>query len=127
MPYTLFCLHRSGSDCAAVRTVVQPASLSMRQCHSIHIHAASSLVSLSRYSTYCIVVTMTSNTFMLLTSGASQMFRQEFCTALIKELENFEKSGLPLRRPNSMNNYGVVVNEMGLEDFISRMQKEVFM
>lgn len=29
-----------------------------------------------------------------------------FCSKLIQEVENFEKSGLPVSRPNSMNNYG---------------------
>eukprot|EP00466_Bigelowiella_natans_P017513 jgi/Bigna1/88532/estExt_fgenesh1_pg.C_330111 len=38
-------------------------------------------------------------------------FRQEFCKRLIKELENINKSGVQKSRPNSMNNYGLLLNE----------------
>mmetsp|Transcript_20710 Transcript_20710/g.33388 ORF Transcript_20710/g.33388 Transcript_20710/m.33388 type:complete len:133 (-) Transcript_20710:42-440(-) len=43
-------------------------------------------------------------------------FRQEFCKRLIKELENINKSGVQKSRPNSMNNYGLLLNEMGFTD-----------
>eukprot|EP00747_Dinoflagellata_sp_TGD_P051768 gnl/TRDRNA2_/TRDRNA2_147521_c1_seq1.p1 gnl/TRDRNA2_/TRDRNA2_147521_c1~~gnl/TRDRNA2_/TRDRNA2_147521_c1_seq1.p1 ORF type:complete len:267 (-),score=35.28 gnl/TRDRNA2_/TRDRNA2_147521_c1_seq1:54-776(-) len=44
---------------------------------------------------------------------------------LVEELQNFHKSGLPANRPNSMNNYGVIVNDIGLEPMMSRLQREM--
>jgi len=40
---------------------------------------------------------------------------QEFCDALLEELEAIQRSGLPLTRPNSMNHYGVVLSEFGFD------------
>jgi len=53
------------------------------------------------------------------------LFSDEYCDALIAEAEHFQRSGLPVRRPNSMNNYGLIVNEIGLEPMIDRLQREV--
>jgi len=53
------------------------------------------------------------------------VFTPEFCETLVAELENVETSGLKIRRPNSMNNYGVVVNEIGMAGFMSRFQTDV--
>ncbi|KAJ6656722.1 hypothetical protein lerEdw1_003609 [Lerista edwardsae] len=44
------------------------------------------------------------------------VFSDGFCQAFIEELENFEQSEMPKGRPNSMNNYGVLLNELGLDD-----------
>lgn len=35
------------------------------------------------------------------------VFTEQFCQALLDELENFEQSDMPKGRPNTMNNYGV--------------------
>jgi hypothetical protein len=35
------------------------------------------------------------------------LLKPNFCAKLIEESEHYEKSGLPIRRPNSMNNYGM--------------------
>jgi hypothetical protein len=42
---------------------------------------------------------------------------------LIEEIENFEDSGLPIIRPNTMNNYGVIIDEMGMKPFIDGLLK----
>eukprot|EP00026_Physarum_polycephalum_P008552 Phypoly_transcript_08640.p1 GENE.Phypoly_transcript_08640~~Phypoly_transcript_08640.p1 ORF type:complete len:470 (+),score=70.41 Phypoly_transcript_08640:86-1411(+) len=42
-----------------------------------------------------------------------KMFNSEFCTKMIEEIKNFEKSGMPITRPNSMNRYGAVLDEIG--------------
>jgi len=52
-----------------------------------------------------------------------RIFRREFCELLVEEIFNFYASGLPARRPNSMNNYGIILNEIGLEPFIDRLQQ----
>jgi hypothetical protein len=53
------------------------------------------------------------------------LFSPAFCEALVAELASFEASGLPASRPNSMNNYGVVVNLIGLGPFMDSLQEEV--
>jgi len=47
------------------------------------------------------------------------------CEHLIEEVEHFQSTGLPARRPNSMNNYGVVLNEIGLKPTLSALQAAV--
>ena len=42
-----------------------------------------------------------------------QIFTNEFCDALVAEFDAYESSPLPRRRPNTMNNFGLVVNETG--------------
>lgn len=41
---------------------------------------------------------------------------------LIDEMENYTDSRLPARRPNSMNNYGLIINDIGLKERISELQ-----
>ncbi|XP_021268289.1 2-oxoglutarate and iron-dependent oxygenase domain-containing protein 2 isoform X2 [Numida meleagris] len=53
------------------------------------------------------------------------VFTEEFCQAFIEELENFEQSDMPRGRPNSMNNYGVLLNELGMdENFITPLREK---
>ncbi|XP_006640438.2 2-oxoglutarate and iron-dependent oxygenase domain-containing protein 2 isoform X1 [Lepisosteus oculatus] len=44
------------------------------------------------------------------------VFTKQFCTDLIEELENFEQSDSPKGRPNTMNNYGILLNELGFDE-----------
>ena len=53
-------------------------------------------------------------------------FRQEFCAALVEELRRYENTNLPKFRPNSMNNYGVILNEIGLHPFITALCRLAF-
>lgn len=50
------------------------------------------------------------------------IFTDGFCQMLLDEIFNFYSSGLTARRPNSMNAYGIILNEIGLEPFIDRLQ-----
>ncbi len=52
-------------------------------------------------------------------------FSDEFCALLIEELDGYYASGLPISRPNSMNNYGLVVNDIGLRAVITQLQHHV--
>uniref|UniRef100_A0A8B9ZGD4 2-oxoglutarate and iron dependent oxygenase domain containing 2 n=1 Tax=Anas platyrhynchos TaxID=8839 RepID=A0A8B9ZGD4_ANAPL len=53
------------------------------------------------------------------------VFTEEFCRAFVEELENFEQSDMPKGRPNSMNNYGVLLNEIGMdENFIMPLREK---
>lgn len=50
------------------------------------------------------------------------LFTESFCSYLLEEIFNFYDSDLPARRPNSMNNYGIILNEIGLEPRIDELQ-----
>jgi hypothetical protein len=43
------------------------------------------------------------------------MFCPSFCDRFIEEIHQFQNSGLPNSRPNSMNKYGVLLNYIGME------------
>jgi len=50
------------------------------------------------------------------------IFTEAFCDFFLEEVFAFYASGLPARRPNSMNNYGIVLNDIGLEHFVDKLQ-----
>ncbi|CAJ1385749.1 unnamed protein product [Effrenium voratum] len=50
------------------------------------------------------------------------LFTEEFCDMLLEEVFHFYSTGLPARRPNSMNNYGIILSDIGLEPFIDQLQ-----
>ena len=56
---------------------------------------------------------------------AFDLFSPEFVEDLLAEIDYFYSSKLPAARPNSMNNYGVIVNDVGLEPFIACLQRRV--
>jgi hypothetical protein len=51
------------------------------------------------------------------------MFQSGFCERLCQEKDNYERSGLPIIRPNSMNNYGLVLGLIGMNDFLQEIVK----
>lgn len=57
------------------------------------------------------------------------MLRAEICTALIEEVKAFEdwceEQDLDKLRPNSMNNYGVVLDTFGFQNCLQQMMLEV--
>jgi len=54
-----------------------------------------------------------------------EVFTVRFCERLVEEIHNFYSTGLPARRPNSMNNYGIILNEIGLEPLMFAIQDAV--
>ncbi len=52
------------------------------------------------------------------------MLSASFCDKLLEELQAYEQSDLPVVRPNSMNNYGVVLNSIGLERMMDELQRK---
>lgn len=52
-----------------------------------------------------------------------EMLTLDFCDKLLAELAHYEQSGLPVRRPNSMNNYGVILNSIGMERTMDLIQR----
>lgn len=55
------------------------------------------------------------------------MFTEEFCAKLVAEVDSVAESGIPVQRPNSMNNYGVILNSVGMRDMFTWMQRQVVM
>lgn len=53
------------------------------------------------------------------------IFKLDFCARWVEEIFNFYSTGLPARRPNSMNNYGIILNSIGLEPFVDHLQEMV--
>ena len=53
-----------------------------------------------------------------------ELFSRAFCETFLAEVDNYDASGLPVRRPNSMNMYGLIVNEIGMRDAITELQQE---
>ncbi|XP_068100409.1 2-oxoglutarate and iron-dependent oxygenase domain-containing protein 2 isoform X2 [Hyperolius riggenbachi] len=53
------------------------------------------------------------------------IFTAQFCKDFVEELANFEGSEMEKGRPNTMNNYGVLLNELGLDDsFITPLREQ---
>lgn len=52
-----------------------------------------------------------------------KLVTEAFCDMFLEEVFNFYKSGLPAKRPNSMNAYGIVLNDIGMEPFIDELQR----
>ncbi|XP_012704926.2 2-oxoglutarate and iron-dependent oxygenase domain-containing protein 2 isoform X1 [Fundulus heteroclitus] len=52
------------------------------------------------------------------------VFEKRFCEELVEELEHFERSSAPKGRPNTMNNYGILLNELGFDEgFITPLRE----
>ncbi|KAG7171856.1 2-oxoglutarate and iron-dependent oxygenase domain-containing protein 2-like [Homarus americanus] len=50
------------------------------------------------------------------------VFTTEFCKLFLEEIVNFEESPLPKGRPNTMNQYGISLEELGFDRFISSLR-----
>eukprot|EP00392_Amoebophrya_sp_AT5.2_P010961 g11034.t1 len=51
------------------------------------------------------------------------LFTDEFCDKLVAEVRGVHDSQLKVQRPNSMNNYGVILNDIGLEPLMDSIQE----
>eukprot|EP00966_Prymnesium_polylepis_P156841 3623927-Prymnesium_polylepis.2 len=51
------------------------------------------------------------------------IFTPLFCRLLIDELRHYEESGIPLRRPNGMNRFGAILDQLGLEDSMTYLSR----
>eukprot|EP00931_Biecheleriopsis_adriatica_P092832 TRINITY_DN66602_c0_g1_i1.p1 TRINITY_DN66602_c0_g1~~TRINITY_DN66602_c0_g1_i1.p1 ORF type:complete len:332 (+),score=78.41 TRINITY_DN66602_c0_g1_i1:70-1065(+) len=47
--------------------------------------------------------------------ASDALFTETFLLELLEELEHIEGSGIPRRRPNGMNRYGVILDQVGFE------------
>jgi len=52
-----------------------------------------------------------------------ELMTDSFCDMLIEEYEHYRSSGLPIRRPNSMNNYGLILGSIGWENMMLTFQE----
>jgi len=59
---------------------------------------------------------------------AFDMLTPEFCDRLVAEMDYFEEwcrqHGLRMQRPNTMNNYGAILDDFGFESTLNRLMKE---
>lgn len=53
------------------------------------------------------------------------LFSTEFCRMFLEEVDSYRSTGLPTRRVNSMNRYGLIVNEIGMHAMISVLQRTI--
>jgi hypothetical protein len=51
------------------------------------------------------------------------MFTKQFCNSFIEEVALYEASALPRRRPNTMNNYGLILNDIGMYRLMSALME----
>jgi hypothetical protein len=51
------------------------------------------------------------------------MFTKQFCNSFIEEVALYEASALPRRRPNTMNNYGLILNDIGMYGLMSALME----
>ena len=49
------------------------------------------------------------------------LFTPRFCTLLLEELAHYEQSGIPMRRPNGMNRFGAILDELGLSSSLDHL------
>jgi hypothetical protein len=56
---------------------------------------------------------------------AFDFFTPQFCDMLIAELDSYEATSLPKRRPNTMNRYGLIVNEIGMEPLMTHLVQSI--
>lgn len=47
--------------------------------------------------------------------ASNQLFTEAFLSDMLRELAHIEGSGIPRRRPNGMNRYGVILDTVGME------------
>ena len=55
------------------------------------------------------------------TVHVSTVHVSQVCEMLLDEADGYNASGLPASRPNSMNKYGLVLNEIGLESLFDSL------
>ena len=52
-----------------------------------------------------------------------KIFSKKFLIMINEEIENFYATGLEAHRPNSMNNYGVILNDIGMKPMLDVFQR----
>ena len=50
------------------------------------------------------------------------VFKKSFAKDLLSELKHFKSSGIPHERPNSMNKHGILLDEIGFQDFMNQFR-----
>lgn len=68
---------------------------------------------------YCEVLQVTSSSICVFVLTVLPFQRE-----LIEEVDNFERAGLPVSRPNSMNNYGVILDEIGFTPMLADLREK---
>jgi len=53
------------------------------------------------------------------------LFEESFCDIFMEELKNFKETKLTHSRPNSMNKFGVILEEVGLEKIVETIRQKI--
>eukprot|EP00520_Triparma_pacifica_P012449 CAMPEP_0118633094 /NCGR_PEP_ID=MMETSP0785-20121206/804_1 /TAXON_ID=91992 /ORGANISM="Bolidomonas pacifica, Strain CCMP 1866" /LENGTH=391 /DNA_ID=CAMNT_0006523927 /DNA_START=127 /DNA_END=1299 /DNA_ORIENTATION=- len=53
------------------------------------------------------------------------LFPPNLCDLFLESLDAFESTDLPRRRPNTMNNFGLILNEIGMEGLAQKILEDV--
>lgn len=56
--------------------------------------------------------------------ATTHLFSDQFQKDLLDEIEHIQGSGVPRRRPNGMNRYGIILDQVGLEPAITELVQE---
>ncbi|XP_058630920.1 2-oxoglutarate and iron-dependent oxygenase domain-containing protein 2 isoform X3 [Onychostoma macrolepis] len=120
---------RSAERAATIREIYTP----LHQ-HVYHLQESFLAPEFLQLVKYCIASDATMEGLMKLiqTEAAPRVFRfpvfrKEFCKDFIEELEHFEQSDAPKGRPNTMNNYGILLNELGFDESFITPLREVYL
>lgn len=52
-----------------------------------------------------------------------EFMKKEYCIKFLEEIENILQSDIEINRPNTMNNYGLILEHFGFDQFIKDMMK----
>lgn len=55
------------------------------------------------------------------------VFERSFCAELLEELEHFEQSDAPKGRPNTMNHFGILLDELGFDEGFITPLRELYL
>ncbi|XP_029917010.1 2-oxoglutarate and iron-dependent oxygenase domain-containing protein 2 [Myripristis murdjan] len=117
---------KSAERAAAIKDIYQPL-----HPHVYHLQEAFMAPQFKQMAEYCRSGGASEQGLLdlLQTEAASRVYRftvfeKSFCEQLIEELEHFERSSAPKGRPNTMNHYGILLNELGFDEgFITPLRE----
>ena len=56
---------------------------------------------------------------------AFPLFTADFCSVLLGELDRLAAAGIPVRRPNGMNRYGLILSDLGFGDLLRALSNQL--
>uniref|UniRef100_A0A672L219 2-oxoglutarate and iron-dependent oxygenase domain containing 2 n=1 Tax=Sinocyclocheilus grahami TaxID=75366 RepID=A0A672L219_SINGR len=122
---------KSAERAATIMEIYAP--LHQHVYHLQESFLAPEFLQLVKYCTACDVMQPWKGLMKLIQTEAAPrvfrfpVFRKEFCKDFIEELKHFEQSDAPKGRPNTMNNYGILLSELGFDESFFSPLREVYL